>query len=176
MNKQWLHAPVHWLFEPGIYMITSGTHEKLPYFNTPARRDALLELLHAVATEFGWRLQAWAVMANHYHFVAATDQPDTLAKMIAKLHAVSARQLNREDATPGRKVWFQYWDSHITFEPSWLARLHYVHTNPEHHGVTTNAEDYPWCSAAQFAADPNRSFTNTVNSVKCDQIFVPDDF
>jgi putative transposase len=176
MSKQWLHAPVHWLFQPGIYMVTAGTHRKEPYFNTPARRDALLELLHTVAVEFKWRLQAWAVMANHYHVVAATDQPDTLPDMMAKLHAVSARQINREDSAPGRKVWFQYWESHITFERSWLARLHYVQTNPVHHGVAQRAEDYPWCSAAAFATDSNRSFVNTVNSTKIDQVCVPDDF
>jgi putative transposase len=133
-------------------------------------------MLLKVTTEFDWRLQAWAVMANHYHFVAATEHPDTLGTMLGKLHATSARQLNREDETPGRRVWFQYWDSHITYEASWLARLHYVHTNPVHHGIVTCADSYRWCSAHAFSLDPNRSFVETVNRMKTDTISVVDAF
>ena len=174
--QQWSHAPVHWTFEPGIYMITAGTYNKTKLFDKDAHRDALLKTLFDVTHEFGWRLQAWAVMANHYHFVAATEQPASMSKMLGKLHAVSARHINREDQTPGRKVWFQFWDSHITYEPSWLARLRYVHENPVHHGVTSDAETYRWCSAKSFASDPNRSFVKSVDQMKTDRVSVIDDF
>jgi putative transposase len=175
-NMPWPHAPPHWLFEPGIYMVTAGTYNKTCYFNTEARLDALLKLLMDVTMEYGWRLQAWTVMAHHYHFVAATERPETLGKMLGKLHATSARQLNREDGTPGRRVWFQYWDSHITYEASWLARLRYVNTNPVHHGVVSCAETYRWCSARAFSLAPNRSFVATVSRMKTDTLSVVDDF
>jgi putative transposase len=175
-HLQWPHGPVHWVYEPGIYMVTAGTYTKIPYFNTDARRDVLLKMLTDVTKEFGWRLQAWAVMANHYHFVASTERPERLGKMLGKLHASSARQINREDATPGRRIWFQYWDSHITHEASWLARLHYVHTNPVHHGSATCAEEYRWCSAHAFSCDPNRSFVATVSRMKTNTLSVVDDF
>jgi len=175
-KQQWPHAPPHWLYEAGIYMVTAGTCGKVCYFNTESRRDALLMALADAAMEFGWNLQAWAVMANHYHFVAATKNPETLTQMLGKLHAVSARQINREDRTLGRKVWFQYWDSHITYEASWLARLHYVHTNPVHHGVVSCAEQYRWCSAAAFASDSNQSFVATVSRMKTDTLSVVDDY
>jgi putative transposase len=157
-------------------MVTAGTYGKVSFFNTEARRDFLLKTLAEVTQEFGWHLQAWAVMTNHYHFVASTESPGNLSKIVSKLHAVSARQINAEDQTPGRKVWFQYWDSHITYEASWLARLQYVHTNPVHHGVTHNAEHYRWCSAALFAADQNRSFVETVRRMRTDAVSVVDNF
>jgi putative transposase len=177
LNKQqWPHGPPHWLYEPGIYMITAGTFGKASFFNTEPRRDLLLRELVSVTSEFGWNLQAWSVMSNHYHFVATTEKAESLPKMLGKLHAVSARQINSEDQAPGRKVWFQYWDSHITYEASWLARLHYVHTNPVHHGVIPCAEQYRWCSAAAFARDPNQSFVETVRRMKTDTLSVTDDF
>jgi putative transposase len=71
----WPHAPTHWLFEPGLYMVRAGTHQKLPHLNTPERLDFFLESLFTHAAEFGWELRAWAVLANHYHFVAASP-PD----------------------------------------------------------------------------------------------------
>ena len=139
----WPHAPTHWLFEPGLYMVTGGTHEKLPHLNAPERLDFFLESLFARAAEFGWELRAWAVLANHYHFVAVSPpEPASLRKFIGKLHMQTAKQINLWDNTPGRKVWFQFWDSRITFEKSYLARLHYVHCNPALHGVVPLAENY----------------------------------
>ena len=173
----WPHAPAHWLFTPGLYMVTAGTYEKHHFFDTPARRDAMMESLLTIAAEFGWRLQAWAVFANHYHFVARSpDDPQTLTGFLAKLHANTARQLNKEQAALGRKVWFQYWDTRLTFERSYLARLHYTNQNPVKHGLSENAQNYPWCSAAWFAESATPAFRHTVESFKVDRVSVHDDF
>ncbi len=36
-TMSWPHAPKPRLFEPGIYMVTAGTYQKLPHLNSPAR-------------------------------------------------------------------------------------------------------------------------------------------
>ena len=173
----WPHGPAHWLFEPGLYMITTGTYKRLPHLSSPERLDFFQDSLFRYASEFGWNLRAWAVLSNHYHFIAASPaDAATLLKCLGKLHGQTARQLNRWDKTDGRKVWFQFWDSHITFERSYLARLKYVHHNPAVHGVVPVAENYKWCSAAWFAQTAPAALVNTVNSFKIDQVNVPDDF
>jgi len=173
----WPHAPKHWLLEPGIYMVTAGTFHKVHRLDTPERRDFFLESLFDCAAEFGWQLRAWAVLSNHYHFVAASPpDPVTLRRLLGKLHMTTAKRLNEWDGAPGRKVWFQSWDSHITFERSYLARLNYVHDNPVWHGVLDLAENYPWCSANWFARNTNPAFVATVKSFKTDTLNVPDDF
>jgi len=60
----WPHAPAHWLFEPGLYMVTAGTYQKLPHLNSPPRLDFFVESLFACAAEFHWDLRAWAVLSN----------------------------------------------------------------------------------------------------------------
>jgi putative transposase len=176
-SKYWPHAPTHWLFEPGIYMVTAGTYGKVSHFNTPERLDYFQDALFNLSAEFDWQLQAWAVMTNHYHFIATSpDDPTTLRRFLGKLHMTTAKQLNEWDSTAGRKVWFQYWDSHITFERSYLARLNYVHHNPEHHGVVEQAESYPWCSAAWFARNASPAFVSTVKNIKTDMLNIKDDF
>ena len=172
----WPHAPVHWTFEPGIYMVTAGLYRQTPLLHTADRRDLVLAECFNCAQEFGWHLQAWAVMTNHYHFVAHTEKPESLSRFMSKLHGNTARVLNREDRTPGRRVWFEFWDSHITYEASWLARLKYVHTNPIHHGVVQSAEEYPWCSAGWFRKQANQSLIATIERVKIDSVNVRDDF
>jgi putative transposase len=96
--------------------------------------------------------------------------------MLGKLHMSTAKELNRLDGTPGRKVWFQYWDTQIIENRAYLARLNYVHHNPVKHGLVANAADYRWCSAAWFAENATPAFRATVESFKSDQVNVPDEF
>jgi putative transposase len=117
------------------------------------------------------------VLSNHYHFVAqSAENAANLPQMLDKLHGSISRQLNVQDATPGRKVMYQYWDSHITFERSYLARLNYVHQNPVHHGIVRKASEYQWCSAAWFERTADSAFFKTVSSFRFDCIKIKDDF
>ena len=177
MKTQWPHAPAHWLFEPGIYMLTASTYKKVHHLNTPERRNYFQGSLFSIAVEFDWKLQAWAIMSNHYHFIVVSpENPETLRRFIGKLHMTTAKEFNIQDNQPGRKVWFQYRDTHITFERSYLARLNYVNNNPVKHGVVVNAENYPWCSAGWFAQNAPSSFVETVRRFKIDRVKVYDDF
>jgi putative transposase len=175
--KQWPHAPIHILEKQGAYMVSCGTYQKLHLLNSPERFSLVESTLFDVAQEFGWRLQAWALLSNHYHFVALSpEDPKNLSVMISKLHTKTAIELNRQDKTQGRRVWFQYYDTHITYQTSYLARLNYVHNNPAHHGIVGDSENYSWCSAAWFARRAAPSFRKTVASFKTDRVKVMDDF
>ncbi|MCF7849530.1 MAG: transposase [Kiritimatiellales bacterium] len=174
---RWPHAPEHRLCERGNYIVTCGTYRKQHFLNTPEKITFVRNLLFELAQKYDWQLQAWAVMSNHYHFVAASpEDASSLKKMLSTLHTLSARELNRLDGTPKRRVWYNYYDSRITYEKSWLARLKYVHQNPVHHGVALHAENYAWCSAAWFAREAGNAFVKTVNSVKIDQVKVYDEY
>ncbi|MBM4030830.1 MAG: hypothetical protein FJ291_03495 [Planctomycetes bacterium] len=173
----WPHAPVHRLTEAGVYMVTAGTYLRRPLLHDAQRLRLVREALLAHAAGFGWGLQAWAVLANHYHFLALSpSDPKTLKLFISQLHTLTATALNGLDGTPGRTVWYQYWDKHITFQRAYLARLRYVNENAVHHGVVGDAETYPWCSAAWFARSAPVSFQRTVKSFKIDRLDVIDDF
>ncbi|MEW5947294.1 MAG: hypothetical protein AB1742_13965, partial [bacterium] len=124
-----------------------------------------------------WELQAWAVISNHYHFVAVSPkEPETMREFIYNVHRITATRLNAMDGAAGRKVWYQYWDSHITYQKSYFARLKYVHFNPEHHGIVQKAADYKWCSAAWFERTAGNSFYKTVTSFGTSRIRVMDDY
>jgi putative transposase len=96
--------------------------------------------------------------------------------MLARLHELTAKWVNRLDQTPGRKVWHNFRETHLTFEKSWLARLHYVHANAVHHGLVASPTAYPWCSAAWFESSASQAFVKTIYGVKTDKIRVEDDF
>jgi len=173
----WPHAPPHRSFEPGTYMVTAGTLHKRRLFDTPGKLTLLQDTLLAVFAENGWKVQAWAVMINHYHIIAFhAETPETLPKAIAKVHGVSARGLNRIDASPGRSVWYQSWETRLDCRESYFARLHYVHENPVHHGVVAKASEYDWCSAGWLEQKADPAYRKMLYTFKIDRVNVFDDF
>jgi putative transposase len=159
-------------------MVTASTYGRVHHFGSRKRLSFLTETLMETAGIFGWNLEAWAVMANHYHWIGKS--PDTgaelLGKWIAELHRKAARFVNELDSTPGRKVWHNFLETRLTFEKSYLARLHYVIQNPVKHGLVAVAADYPWCSAAWFSRNASPAFQKTVSSFRIDQLKIEDDF
>lgn len=123
----WPHAPTHRLSEAGTFKVTAGTYRKVGYFREPSRLEVLERGLIRVAAQFEWRLEAWAVFSKHYHFVGHATDSESLPKMLGVLHAKIAAWVNRLDRSPGRKVWHNYWDTRLTHERSYRARLNYVH-------------------------------------------------
>jgi hypothetical protein len=69
-----------------------------------------------------------------------------------------------------------YWDTCITHESSYLARLHYVHTNAVRHGLAMNPEDYPFCSYRWFLAKAEPQFRERVLASPLDKLNIRDDF
>jgi putative transposase len=101
---------------------------------------------------------------------------DSLVLFLKKLHSDVAIEANRWDGTPGRQVWFQYRDTHLTFPKSYYARLNYVHTNAVHHRLVAEPSLYPWCSAGWFQRRVTTALYKTVMGFKSDRVNVPDDF
>jgi len=175
--KSWPHAPPHWTHEPGLYFVTASTYSKQRHFEGEKRLDLLTGLLLDTFQESHWRVDAWAVFTNHYHLILrSSSESRPLSKVLGKVHMLSSKAVNEFDALPGRKIWHNYRDTHLTFEKSHFARLHYVIHNPVHHGLVHDAEQYPWCSAAWFARHASASFVKMVRSFPIDRLEIEDDF
>lgn len=157
-------------------MVTCGTYLKEHHFRSPERLEVVHNLLLDLAGDFGWNLEAWSVFSNHYHFISASDDPATLIPFITKLHTDTAIWVNKLDGTPGRQVWYNYWDTHLTFLPSYLARLNYVHNNAVHLRLVLTPTEYRWCSAAWFERTASPAFQRVLASLKIDRINVFDEF
>ena len=176
-DKDWPHAPVHRLTSEGVYMVTAATLHKKRLFNSSALLSLLENRLLSLAKKYHWRLEAWAVFPNHYHFVA-NSEPEAvdLRRLLAHLHADTARELNRCDDTVGRQVWHNFWDTALTYERSYLARLNYVHQNAVKHGLVKVANQYRWCSAAWFERTAPPATVKTIYSFKIDKLKIDDDY
>jgi len=159
-------------------MVTAGTYRKLHHFRNVTRLGVLQRGLLKLAADSGWQVEAWAVFSNHYHFIAHSppEGAKSLPAIIRELHASTARWINRLDAAGGRKVWHNYWETRLTYEGAYLARLNYVHQNAVHHGVVPVANQYPWCSAVWFERVAAPAQVETIYQFKTDRLNVFDEW
>ena len=177
MRESWPHAPPHYFTPHGTYIITAATLHRKRLFDSGAKLDLLRDTTFELAKNYALILQAWAFFPNHYHLVISFDQAAIAhGDFVRHLHRELATRLNRVDGTRGRRVIYEFWDTHLTFEKSWLARLNYVHQNAVKHGLVPVANQYPWCSVSWFETNARSGFVKSVYSFKTDRINVPDDF
>ena len=97
--------------------------------------------------------------------------------MLSLLHERTAKWVNKLDGAAGRKVWHNYWETRLTFEKSYLARLAYTHRNAVRHRLVPVANQYPWCSAAWFERVATPAQVRTIYSFQEDRLSsIPDNF
>jgi putative transposase len=159
------HNPPH-LFRPNaIYMVTGSTLGTRKPMQSPGRKQFFIKTLFEAAETLDWRLEAWAVLPNHYHFIArAPEAENTLTALVQDVHSITAKSFNQEDGISGRQVWYTHWDSCLQSEKAYWEGLLYVHTNPVRHRMVGQAEEYPFCSYSWFMDRADPGFVQTVLS------------
>ena len=173
----WPHAPLHKLTDNGVYFVTAGTYKKQHHFAEPRRLDVLTRGLLSVTAQFGWQLEAWAVFSNHYHFIAhsPSDSAESLSPMLSKLHVRTSAWIHKLDDHT-EKVWQNFWETRLTHQRSYLARLNYVHQNPVKHGLVPLASLYKWCSAGWFERTASPAQVKSIYRFKIDRLNIPDGY
>ena len=87
---------------------------------------------------------------------AAETVGSALGSVMAKVDAWMAqreeiaRQFNQEDGTPGRQVWYSYWDRCLWTEGDFWSRINYIHRNPVEAGIVADCAEYPWSSHRSY--------------------------
>jgi putative transposase len=110
--KVYPNNPPHYFIPNAMYMITGAILYSQHLLIEERKKQFILETLLERSSLLGWDMQAWAILNNHYHFIAqAPENVNTLSKLIRQVHSITALQLNNWGRTPGRQVWFNYWDT-----------------------------------------------------------------
>jgi putative transposase len=142
------HAPPHFEQTAGTYLISAACYEHRPITSTEDRRTewemAVLDRL-----DQDIKIHAWVVLPNHYHLLMEGGLA-AFGRRIARLHNGIATQWNREDGTPGRKVWHRFSDRILRSERHYYASLNYIHANPVKHGHAAKADDWVWSSLSLY--------------------------
>ena len=145
------HQPPHPETEtPTFRLVSAACFEHRRQLNSPERLAWFEERLLGMLDETGARYSAWCVLPNHYHILVEVADAKTFSKAQGRLHGSTSRQLNKQDVTPGRRVWFRAQDRWMRSQRHFCTTLNYVHNNPVHHGLVGKWQEWPFSSAPWY--------------------------
>ncbi len=149
------HRPLHWYADQSCYWITGATLFHAPHFRGDRRQQWLVQEMLAAAEAWAVDLVGWTVMEHHYHAILRVERGRALPRFLGRLHGRTAALVNREDRTPGRRVWRQYWDKVLHSEGDFWCRVNYMWWNPVKHGFCRRPEEWPWTNLAPLVSEPD---------------------
>lgn len=177
--KTYNHNPPHYFKSGEKYFLTGATYLKRKCLNTDEIKKYLLGSIKKGCDNNGWILQDWVILDNHYHLMLdAPENANTLSKMMNEIHKYTAKwySMNIKKINSNEKLFHNYWDSCITYENSYYARLNYIYYNPIKHGYTNNIANYIWCSYNNRMAKEKAYLDNLHEKYPFEGINVKDEY
>lgn len=150
------HRPMHMEVPHGWYFLTARTLDGLQLFHGHERMSILNQVIGHGQRLFSAKIYGYILWSNHYHIIISLEE-ETLGDFVRNIHTHSARFLNKRDNTPGRRVWYQYWDRMLRIQYSlddFYRRVNYIMHNPIKHGWCKSFDEaltYPWSSIPLWA-------------------------
>ena len=177
--KVYKHNPPH-LFIPNTkYFITGATYLKKGFLASKDGKTRLLNSIKRGCKKYHWTLEDWVILDNHYHLMLnAPNTANTLGKMINEVHKFTAIWLKKNllELKEEKRIFYNYWDSCITYETSYCARLNYIYFNPVKHGYVEEASNYMWGSYT-FRIKEDFDYLDMIREkYPWDKVIVKDDF
>jgi putative transposase len=115
---------------PGAhYHILNRGNYRSHVFATTGARTAFLATLAEAAPKLGWRVHAWALMANHFHIALETPHPN-LVEGMQWLQGTFAARFNRFRGAHGHLFQGRYKSLLVEHGQAFGALCHYIHLNP----------------------------------------------
>ncbi|HCN20061.1 MAG: hypothetical protein A3C38_00080 [Planctomycetes bacterium RIFCSPHIGHO2_02_FULL_50_42] len=176
--KAYENNPPH-LFRPcSKYMITGGTYMKRRHLIDPDSKEQLLLFILKGCQKYGWRLEDWVILDNHYHLMLESpENVDSLSRFINAIHRFTSIWIRKNKAVEAtKKIFHNYWDSCISYERSYFARKNYIYFNPVKHGYVSHPRDYPFGSYSYRYQKYSEELEDLQYKYPCDRINVRDDF
>jgi putative transposase len=130
--------------------ITARGNERRKIFRNDADCLMFLELLGEAVRRFGWVLQSYVLMVNHYHLVLTTPEA-TLSAGMQWLNGKYAQWFNKRHRRSGHLFQGRFHSFLIDSEEYLLEVVRYVELNPVRARMVARPEEYCWSSYAATA-------------------------
>jgi len=135
----------------GLYHVINRGNYRALIFETNGAKVAYETCLFEACERFGWQLQAYCIMSNHFHLCLATPMGN-LSEGMRWLQATFATRFNRFRDERGHL--FQGRFKSLVVEPGrhLLDLVAYIHLNPVRAGLVdfSHLRQYRWTSLSLF--------------------------
>ena len=150
------------------YYFTSVAHHRLPIFRTDKLKQVVCDAYSEVRKNHGILILAYVIMLDHVHALVYSDRE--MSDVLRLLNGVAARRVIQYLKENGfesslfklrgeirgrnhkHSVWHHHSDSLDIFgEDTFRQKVEYIHNNPVRAGLVSDALDYRYSSARQWA-------------------------
>jgi REP element-mobilizing transposase RayT len=160
--------------QEGLYYLTFQVVDWLDIFTRQTYRDIVIDSFRYSIENKGFQLFAYVVMSNHIHLIANSSEAK-LSDILRDIKKYTSKKIVEAIQTipESRKDWllnrfefrakqhsrnknYQLWthENHAIYlySQEFIAqKLEYLHQNPVRAGIVSNAEDYIYSSARNYA-------------------------
>lgn len=133
----------------GIFHVTSRGNRKEDIFEDDVDRQEWLSIMGRVCGRFNWRIHAYCLMSNHFHFIVETIEGN-LSKGVRQLNGVYTQYFNRRHKKVGHVFQGRFKAVLVEREAHLLELSRYVVLNPLRAQMVKNIEHWPWSSYLAF--------------------------
>jgi len=177
--KTYKHNPPHLFRSEAKYFITASTYLRKSFLKLDSAKERLLYSIQRGFSENGWLLEDWVVLNNHYHLMAdAQNNALNLSRIMRDIHKFTALWMKKNITGLDKEahIWYNYWDTCITYEKSYFARLNYIWHNPTKHGYVEDAADWKFGSYYLRMKNEKGLLVEIGKKYPCDKVKVKDNF
>jgi REP element-mobilizing transposase RayT len=132
-----------------LYHITSRGNNRSKIFLEDSDYKKFLEYIGKAKEKYNFYLCAYALLANHYHLLIETTQPN-LSKLMQYLNTAYTIYHNRKHDTCGHLFQGRYKSIVVDKDSYFLELTRYIHLNPVRAKVVTAPEEYRWSSYNEY--------------------------
>ncbi len=131
---------------PGaVYHVTNRSQGRQPLFADAADARRFMALLEETAAQLGWRLQAYCLMTDRYHFVLETPRPNLSTGMQA-LAGRYTQAFNRRHGRDGPLFRGRFHTLIVERETALVPLVRYVVLAPVLAGLAKDPAAWRWSS------------------------------
>jgi putative transposase len=145
MIQQHPHRPTHLFLDEHAYFITGAIYQKRPLLQDTAIKQMLFQSIQNSFAKYGWSLEHWVILDNHYHLLCKSKYGKDLPALMKNIHGTTATSIATTTSCE-KPVWYNYWDYCPRNEHEYYTRLNYLLNNPIKHGYVENLHDYAFSS------------------------------
>ena len=130
---------------PGYHHVVTRGNNKRTIFEDDLDRESFCRQLDRVATKYGWRVIAYALMVNHYHLVLRVGDRG-LSQGMCELNTGHATAFNVRHGRINHLFGKRYWNRWIRTDAELMNVVRYVVENPRRAGGSRPLAGYAWTS------------------------------
>ena len=137
------------LFPGAVYHVTSRGNERKNIFKDDMDRKMLLKIVGEAKGKYDFKIFAFTLMSNHYHFIFKTEKTN-LSLIMQHINTSYGIYFNRMYKRNGHLFQSRFKSILVEHGPDIKEVVRYTHLNPIRARMCDKLTDYPWTSHHQY--------------------------